>query len=96
MRGPDERYDLAHYPDPIEITCRHFVELVTDYREGALDARTTVLVDEHLAICTGCVTYLEQMDLTRAALAGLADDQPVPAEMRERLLGALRAQRGER
>jgi len=71
------------------------VELVTDYRERALDSRTTAMVDEHLRVCDGCVSYLEQMDLTRAALASLAEDRPLPAEMRARLLDALRANRRE-
>jgi predicted anti-sigma-YlaC factor YlaD len=59
-----------------EVSCRQFVELVTDYFEGALDARTLVQVEEHLVMCDWCVTYVEQMQATIAALQQLVDPAP--------------------
>jgi anti-sigma factor RsiW len=46
------------------MTCQELVELVTDYFDGALDAATRAEFDAHLAVCPGCVTYLEQMRTT--------------------------------
>jgi anti-sigma factor RsiW len=48
----------------VEITCRELVELVTDYFEGRLPEPTRVRFEDHLALCPGCVTYLEQMRAT--------------------------------
>jgi anti-sigma factor RsiW len=54
-----------------EMTCREFVEAVTEYLEGALtDARRAEL-HEHINECGGCSTYLDQMRQTIAALGGL-------------------------
>ena len=52
----------------IEVTCREFVELVTEYWEGALPEDRMELVEEHLVMCDWCKTYLEQMEATVAAL----------------------------
>ena len=43
------------------MTCELFVELVTEYLEGSMDAETRQRFDEHLALCPGCVTYLDQI-----------------------------------
>lgn len=71
-----------------EITCRQFVELVTDYFEGALPARMRTHVEEHLVMCDWCLTYTEQMQETIVALNELGSEPPVgePAED-EPLLG---------
>jgi anti-sigma factor RsiW len=76
-----------------EVTCQQFVELITDYFEGALPDRTLSQVEEHLVMCDWCVTYLEQMEFTLDALAalrsGLGSGQPRPST-----LALLRAKRG--
>jgi anti-sigma factor RsiW len=46
------------------MTCQELVELVTDYLEGAMSAADRARFEEHLAICPGCQTYLEQMRQT--------------------------------
>ena len=76
-----------------EITCQQFVELVTEYFEGALQARTLSQVEEHLVLCDWCVTYLEQMQATIGALGELREEpSPEPpdsvlAALRERSVG---------
>ena len=45
--------------DPL--VCREFVELVTDYLEGALPDAERVRFEAHLAECDGCAGYLEDM-----------------------------------
>jgi anti-sigma factor RsiW len=74
-----------------EVTCRQFVELVTDYFEGALPPRTLNHVEEHLVLCDWCVTYAEQMQATVASLRKLKDRSS--RQPPEALLAALRAKK---
>jgi predicted anti-sigma-YlaC factor YlaD len=72
-----------------EVTCQQFVELVTDYFEGALPPRALSHVEEHLVLCDWCVTYVEQMQATVDSLRNLKDrSSRVPPDS---LLEALRA-----
>ena len=73
-----------------EVTCQEFVELLTDYVEGVLDEPTLSLVENHLALCDGCVTYIDQMHVTVAAL-GTLPPEPVPEELHRAIAGALAA-----
>ena len=74
-------------PDPL--ACREFVELITDYLEGALPRRQRRRIERHLGVCEGCNAYLDQM---RLAIRALSEPPPVPAdpEVREHLLRAFR------
>jgi predicted anti-sigma-YlaC factor YlaD len=74
-----------------EVICQQFVELITDYFEGALDARTVSRIEEHLVMCDWCRTYAEQMKMTIDALGSLSD--PAAAEPADSVLAALRARR---
>ena len=74
-----------------EVTCEQFVELVTEYFEGALQARTLSQVEEHLVMCDWCLTYVEQMRATIASLRELKE--PRSPEPPDSLLSALRARR---
>ena len=71
------------------LTCRHVVELVTDYLEGTLSRRDRRRVERHLAGCDGCSTYVEQMRATLAALGTVPEESLTPAA-REALLHAFR------
>jgi len=72
-----------------EVTCQEFVELVTEYFEGALQARTLSQVEEHLVMCDWCVTYVEQMRATIGSLRELTEEgSPEPPDT---VLAALRA-----
>jgi anti-sigma factor RsiW len=46
-------------PDPL--ACREFVELVTDYLEGALPPEQKARFEAHLAGCDACPGYLEDI-----------------------------------
>lgn len=74
-----------------EVTCQQFVELVTEYFEGALEARTLSQVEEHLVMCDWCVTYVEQMQATIASLGELRDERRSGPS--DSVLAALRARR---
>ena len=85
-----------------EIVCQQFVELVTEYFEGALPDRARTHVEEHLAMCDWCTTYTEQMQATVLVLNELGSEQPtgepagaetVGAEPSPVVLAALRERR---
>jgi anti-sigma factor RsiW len=76
-----------------EVTCQQFVELVTDYLEGALPPRSQTLVEEHLVMCDWCETYLDQIQATIASLQE-PGPEPASAEPSPAVLAALQARRG--
>jgi anti-sigma factor RsiW len=79
-------------PDPL--ACQEFVELVTDYLEGALPRRERRRFEGHIAGCDGCTGYLEQVRVTIRSLGELPPEPPQDAETREHLLKAFRELRG--
>lgn len=79
----------------IELSCRELVELVTAYREGALQPDERARFEAHLAICPPCVHYVEQLDLTVRALGGL-NAQVEQAPTTQELLKIFRAWKSER
>lgn len=72
-----------------DLTCQELVELVTDYLEGVLPNDVRTRFDEHLAVCPGCETYLDQIRET-ASLMGEIPVDSISAEMRTTLLFAFR------
>ena len=72
-----------------DLTCQELVELVTDYLEGALTQDVRRRFEEHLAVCPGCVTYLDQISET-ASLLGEVSVDDITGEMRATLLSAFR------
>jgi anti-sigma factor RsiW len=48
---------MTELPD---LPCNQFVELVTDYLDGTLDAELVARIDAHLEICPGCRSVLAQ------------------------------------
>ena len=79
---------------PSEITCAKLVELVTAYLEGALPAEDRIRFEQHLVMCEGCVTYLDQMRET-IRLAGSLREEHLDDHAREALLHAFRTWAGE-
>jgi hypothetical protein len=71
------------------MTCAELVELVTAFLEGALDPAMERRFVEHLAICDGCETYLDQMHRTIDAV-GQVEPESLSDETRDRLLEAFR------
>jgi anti-sigma factor RsiW len=71
------------------LTCHEVIEIITDYLEGALPADDRRRVEEHLAICDGCTTYLEQMRET-IRLTGMLTEEQIPEDQKRDLLEAFR------
>ncbi len=74
------------------LRCVEFVELVTEWSEGALDENVRAEVEEHINICPPCAEYVEQMRMAVRLLRGAEQEAP-PEGARDALLAALRARR---
>ena len=75
-----------------ELSCQELVELVTDYLEGALPAELHDRFERHIAHCSGCQAYLEQMRATIRATGTVTVDSVTP-EAESVLLDAFRGWR---
>ncbi|HEY3061860.1 MAG TPA: zf-HC2 domain-containing protein [Roseiflexaceae bacterium] len=73
-----------------EMACQELVELVTDHLDGCLTLPERLRFEAHLAACSGCRAYLEQMRLTLGVLGG-SSERSISPEARERLLRVYRA-----
>ncbi len=71
------------------LSCKEFVELVTEYLEGAMSAEEKARFEAHLDICDGCEIYLEQMAQTIRWMGKLTEEQ-VSQEAQEKLLKSFR------
>jgi anti-sigma factor RsiW len=71
------------------ITCMEVVELVNDYLERSLPPDEMAVFEQHLNFCDGCDWYVEQLKRT-VETVGEIREEDVPAEAKERLLGAFR------
>jgi anti-sigma factor RsiW len=72
-----------------EPTCQELAELLTDYLEGLLTPSEHASFDRHIAGCSNCTLYIEQMRLTIAASGRIRSDD-IPPPVREELLAAFR------
>ena len=72
-----------------ELSCQELVELVTDYLEGALPAELHDRFEQHIAHCSGCQTYLEQMRATIRTTGTLTPESLSP-DAESTLLDAFR------
>ena len=72
-----------------DLTCQELVELVSDYLEGALDEVTAQRFDQHLALCAGCQTYLEQLKES-VSLMGEIGVESLSEEMQATLMRMFR------
>lgn len=74
-----------------DLPCNEFVELVTDYLEGALATERQVEFEWHLAFCEPCVDYVVQYRSGIAAAAELRQaDNEVSDPVLDHLLQAFR------
>ena len=71
------------------ISCREFVERVTDALEVALPAAHRAEFEAHVEICPGCQAYMDQMRDTLVTLGQLVDEH-VSDDARARILAGFR------
>ena len=77
------------------MSCREFVELVTDYFEGALVPEDVRRFEQHIADCVWCARYVEQMRVTIETV-GHIDEASISVEAKRELLHAFRGWNAER
>lgn len=82
--------------DVEHLTCREFVEILTDYLDGALEPAERADVERHLVICRGCSNYTEQMHSTIGLLHRLGSEPPPGDSQTAPLLAMFRAWQAER
>jgi anti-sigma factor RsiW len=71
------------------MNCNEFVELVTAFLDGALDAETEGRFVDHVAICDGCDRYLDQIRQTIRTVGELSPES-LSGAARDTLLSAFR------
>ena len=47
-----------------DLTCREFVEVITDFHELALPPGDRIRVEQHLVVCSACTRYEQQLRAT--------------------------------
>ena len=72
-----------------DLTCREFVDLVTEYLENALDTQTRARFEDHLVDCPDCPVYLRQMEEIVGA-SGILREEDLSPEVRDVLLSRFR------
>ncbi|HEX4719793.1 MAG TPA: zf-HC2 domain-containing protein [Thermoleophilaceae bacterium] len=70
------------------MTCKAFVELVTDYFDGALSEADAMRFEQHIDECIWCERYLDQMRMTIETVGRI--DEAIPPHARDALLDAFR------
>jgi anti-sigma factor RsiW len=75
-----------------DLQCVEFVEVVTDYLEGALSAQDRARLEAHLTACDGCTRYLAQIRITIELTGKLTTDDvdALGSEARGELLAVFR------
>ena len=72
-----------------DVRCSEVVEILSDYLEGVLPVEHRATLEQHLLLCEGCATFLEQLR-TSIALTGLLGEEDVPPQVMDRILPMLR------
>lgn len=79
---------------PPGVPCQDFVELVTDYLEGALPPADRRRFESHLNACPLCHEYLDQIRET-IRLVGRITPEDLPPQLRKDLTDLYRRWRAE-
>jgi hypothetical protein len=72
-----------------ELTCKELVEVITDYLEDRLPADRRLSFEEHVAFCSWCQTYLDQMRET-IRVTGTLREEDLSPRTRDTLLDVFR------
>jgi anti-sigma factor RsiW len=79
-------------PPVDDFPCNLFVEVITDYLDGAMEPSEARRLEEHLSICPGCASVLEQFRAVLRLTGRLREqdvEELIPAQ-REPLIRAFR------
>lgn len=81
--------------DVHDMHCQEFVELVTEYLDGALSPRDVARLETHLADCEHCAHYFAQLQITIELTARVPVDPAAP-ELQADLLDVFRRWQADR
>jgi anti-sigma factor RsiW len=76
-----------------ELTCRDLTTFLADYLAEDTSPEERSRFDAHLAECPECVAYLRSYRATIQLARGAFGEDPVPADVPERLVRAILAAR---
>ena len=71
------------------MNCDSIRNLLPDYKDKALSAKTNEAIESHLQECSGCSETLSLLDKSERLLAGLPRES-APADLRQNVLGKCR------
>jgi len=79
-------------PPADDFPCNELVEVVTDYLDGALPPDLARRLEEHLSVCPGCASVLEQFRVVLRVSGRLREDdvQRLPEAEQASLMQAFR------
>ncbi len=81
--------------DPEHLTCKEVIEFLWAYVARELPPERTQAFEEHLALCPGCVVYLDTyrqaIELTQGALSE-PEEEDFPDELVQAILAARKRQ----
>ncbi len=85
-------------PPEDDLPCAVFVDMVTDYLDGAIPAELRARLEAHLGVCPGCTSILEQIQRVVQIAGTLTEDDvdALPAADREQLMAVFRSARQKR
>ena len=89
---PHTPFTAAGSPPPAPIDCDTAVRRLWDYLDGELDDRRIAEVDAHLATCRHCPRHFAFARVFLDAVASARREHQQPGALRERVVGALRAE----
>lgn len=78
-----------------EITCHRCLELLIDYVTREMSEEDLAVLDAHFEHCPPCLVYLNSYKVTITVTRQLPREAPIPPELEERLLAALKDVRPE-
>jgi anti-sigma factor RsiW len=79
---------------PVELTCRDFVDFLSDYLDGELAGEIREGFEAHLALCPDCVAYLATFrESVRLGRECASDEDRPPADAPLELVAAVLAAR---
>jgi len=70
------------------LTCKEFLQELTDYLDSAVDAELRVKLERHINECPNCFVILDTTQRTIKVYKGV-EPQPIPAEVHTRLMKAV-------
>lgn len=81
---------------PADLTCRDVIDFLLHYVEDELPSQQRKAFDDHLALCAGCVRYLEtykqSIVLAKSAMSpSLHPPNPCPEHLKAAVLAAITA-----